>query len=137
MSKMEPVIQKFMSYLPQSIDSEKTLAEAQRLMSDHKIRHLPVMKNGKVFGILSERDIKTAVGLVGADPLKLKAGDVCHGDPYRVEPMTPLHEVTDTMAEHHYGCALIVQNEKLVGIFTTVDACKAISEILQQRFHSQ
>jgi acetoin utilization protein AcuB len=37
------------------------------------------------------------------------------------------------MAEHKYGCAVVMQNDKLVGIFTTVDACRAFAEMLNGR----
>ena len=53
--------------------------------------------------------------------------------PYTVAPETPLDEVVLKMAEHKYGCAVIAQNEKVVGIFTTVDACRAFAEMLHGR----
>ena len=136
MSKAEPKIQKFMTYQPQSIDADESISKARKTMQELKIRHLPVLKQGEIFGIISDRDIRTALAFVGANPDQMKVSEICHEHPYQVEPETPLHEVADTMAEHHYGAAIVVQNKKLVGIFTTVDACKAISEILQQRYHS-
>ena len=40
-----------------------------------------------------------------------------------------LDEVVATMAEHKYGSAIVVQNQHVVGVFTTVDACRALSEL--------
>jgi acetoin utilization protein AcuB len=37
------------------------------------------------------------------------------------------------MAEHKYGCVVVMQNEKVVGIFTTVDVCRAFAEMLHGR----
>jgi acetoin utilization protein AcuB len=54
-------------------------------------------------------------------------------EPYSVTPETPLDEVVATMAEHKYGSAVIVQNAHVVGVFTTVDACRALSELLNTR----
>jgi len=48
-------------------------------------------------------------------------------------PETGLDEVVSTMAEHKYGAAVILQNGKVVGMFTTVDACRALSELLHSR----
>jgi acetoin utilization protein AcuB len=135
MSKAEPKIQKFMTYQPHSIEAAESVSEARKIMSELKIRHLPVLKNGEIFGMVSERDIRAALSLMGANPEAMKVSDICHEHPYQVEPETTLREVAETMAENHYGSAIIAQNKKLVGIFTTVDACKAISEILQQRYH--
>ena len=135
MSKAEPTIQKYMTCDPQSIDAGKTLEDADKTMKNLKVRHLPVMKEGKLFGIISDRDLKMASGIVGSNPTLVRVADICHEEPYQVSPDHKLHEVLDEMASHHYGSALVVQNEKLVGIFTTIDACRAFSTILQQRFH--
>lgn len=135
MSKQEPTIQKFMSCQPVVIDSKATAAEALRLMKEHKIRHLPVMEGSEVKGVLSERDLRTALGLQGADTERLKVADICTEHPYVTVPDRPLGEVALEMASHHYGCAIVMQNHKVVGIFTTVDACRAVHEVLQQRYH--
>jgi acetoin utilization protein AcuB len=52
--------------------------------------------------------------------------------PYTVGPGTPLDEVVSTMAEKKFGSAVVVQNNKIVGIFTTVDACQALSDLSEQ-----
>lgn len=136
MSKTEPKVQKYMTCQPNAIEASETLSEAQRMMGELNIRHLPVMNEGKIYGVISDRDVKMAAGIVGASAESLIIADVCHVDPYCVHPDTDLHEVVDEMAVHHYGCAIVVQNDKLVGIFTTVDVCRALSDILGQRFHT-
>lgn len=135
MSKNEPIIQKYMACDPKSIDADKTIKEAIEFMKELKIRHLPVMQSGKPYGIVTERDINAAMGIVSMDPGAATVGDICHKNPYCVEPDAKLHVVLDEMAAHHYGSVLITQNSRLVGIFTTTDVCHAFSEVLQQRFH--
>lgn len=135
MSKAEPLIQKYMTPAPHSVDAGKTVKEAEEMMSQLKIRHLPVMKDGQLFGILSERDIRLAMAFFEADSALVKVIDICKEKPYVVSPEAKMHEVLDEMASKHYGSALVVQNHKLVGIFTTVDACSGFSKVLQQRFH--
>jgi len=137
MSKAEPIIQKYMTYQPNAIESSESLEEASKMMSELQIRHLPVMEQNKVVGVISDRDIKSVLSIAGVFSEKTLIKDICHENPYQVSPDTPLHEVVDEMAEKHYGCALVIQNENLVGVFTTVDVCKTLSELLQQRFHSQ
>ena len=134
MSKEIPTVQKYMSYDPFFITAEKTVIEAQDLMKKHNIRHLPVLHDGEVIGILSDRDIKLAMSLIQADAM-IKAGYICHDHVYHVEPETHIDQVAQVMAEKHYGCAVVLQNGKLVGIFTTVDACRALAEISRQRSH--
>ncbi len=137
MPKSEPMIQKFMTTVPQWIHAGETLQKAEDMMKKLGIRHLPVMDKDKVVGILSDRDIKLAQGIAGVDPTVVPVIDVCPENPYTVDPETPLHEVARVMASKHYGSAIVVQNGKLVGIFTTVDACRAIVEIIETRFHAR
>jgi acetoin utilization protein AcuB len=67
------------------------------------------------------------------DITKLVVGDAMTEHPYTVSPDAPLDEVVDTMAANKYGSAVIMQNEKVVGIFTTVDACMALGQLLRTR----
>lgn len=135
MSKAIPTVQRFMTCDPHSVDEETLLSEAQNIMKDQDVRHLPVMKGKDVCGILSDRDIKYALGLLNADPKNIHVKDICHRNLYMTTPHTPIDQVTTEMAEHHYGCTVVVDNNNLVGIFTTVDACSALSEIVRERFH--
>lgn len=120
-----------------TIDGKKNLKEAVSCMEIEGVRHLPVTLDGEVIGILSERDIKSALGLIGIDPVKTLIVDICKDAVYSVDPDTHLDIVADTMAQKHYGSAVVMQNNKLVGIITMVDICKALSFIINERFHSQ
>ena len=50
-----------------------------------------------------------------------------------MRPEAPLDEVVREMAEHRYGSAVVLANGKVVGMFTTVDACRAFAELLHGR----
>ena len=125
-----------MTYLPHSIESKETVRAATQKLGELNIRHLPVTENGKLIGIVSDRDIRMATSFVDSNPELLKVKDICHDDPYQVEPTALLHDVVLEMAEKRYGSALVVQNGHLVGIFTTMDVCKALAHVLDQRFHT-
>lgn len=135
MTKSEPTVREYMSFEPYTIDAGQSLDSAEDLMRQKGIRHLPVTAKGELIGVISDRDVKMALGIVGSDPQLVKVIDICRDKPFKVSPDAKLHGVLDEMASKLYGSALVVQNEKLVGIFTTVDVCRAFSEILQQRFH--
>jgi acetoin utilization protein AcuB len=133
MTKPIPTIQKYMTKVPHSVGDEQTLAHASSLMKEHGIRHLPVLRGGKLLGILTDRDVHLIEALVGEEGADLAVAEAMTEEPYAVDPGTPLDEVASEMAEKKYGSAVVVQNRKVVGIFTTVDACRALSELLRTR----
>lgn len=133
--KSIPKLIKYMTTTPVAINSESTLEEAMDMMKDKHIRHLPVMKNGKIFGLLSDRDLKSIFAFAGANPKLLKVGDICTDEPYLTNPDAPINEVALEMVSRKVGSAVVVDNGKLVGIFTATDACQALSDICEARFH--
>jgi acetoin utilization protein AcuB len=133
MTKSIPTIQKYMTTLPHSIGSDQTIATASLMMNDHRIRHLPVLRGGRLLGILTDRDIKLIETFRDVDPTKITVEEAMTEQPYSVSPEAPLDEVVETMAANKYGSAVIMQNQKVVGIFTTVDACEALAQLLRTR----
>ena len=133
MSKPIPTIAKFMTTLPHTIRPDLSLAAADRLMREHGIRHLPVLEGGRLVGMLSQRDIRLVESFQDIDPEAVKAEEAMSQDIYEVEPTAALDAVASTMAEHKYGSAIVTQNSKVVGIFTTVDALRALAELLHTR----
>ena len=131
--KAIPVVQKYMTFVPKSIGYDQTIAQANDFMKKLKLRHLPVLKGGKLVGLLSDRDINLVLQFKDVDPETLKVEEAYTPDPYFTSPTTPLNEVVAHMAEKKYGCAIVVDNDKVVGIFTEIDAYKALSELLETR----
>ncbi len=86
-----------------------------------------------MLGVVTERDIRLVESFDNIDAAKTTVGEAMTEAPYAVAPETPLDEVVSTMAEHKYGSAVVVQNGKVVGVFTTVDACRALSDLLSTR----
>lgn len=133
MSKSIPPVQKYMSVAPHTIGVEQTLFQASELMREHGIRHLPVLKGGQLTGMLSERDVAVIGGLKGVDPKKVRVEQAMSAVPYTVSPDSPVSEVAGEMAAKRYGSAIVVQNRKVVGVFTAVDACRVLAEVFDER----
>jgi acetoin utilization protein AcuB len=132
-SKPIPSIQKYMTTTPHTIGNDQSIAKAAAIMREHHIRHLPVLRGGQLLGVLSDRDVKLIESFRDVDATKTIVDEAMTDQPYTVGPDTPLDEVVSTMAEKKFGSAVVVQNNKVVGIFTTVDACQALSDLLQTR----
>ena len=133
MTKPIPTIQKYMTAAPHSIGSEQTIATASLMMNDYRVRHLPVLHGGRLLGILTDRDIKLIETFRDVDPAKITVEEAMTEQPFSVGPDAPLDEVVETMAANKYGSAVVIQNHKVVGIFTTVDACRAFADLLHTR----
>lgn len=131
--KSIPQIQKYMTFLPKTIAHDQTIAQAKDLMKKIHIRHLPVTKKGTLIGILTDRDINLVLQFVDSNSEKIRAEDACSPEPYSTTPDALLSDVVRYMADHQLGSALIMDNGKLVGIFTQVDACRAIADLLETR----
>jgi acetoin utilization protein AcuB len=133
MAKAIPTIQKYMTTAPHSIGVEQTLAHAHEVLRQHHIRHLPVLEGGKLVGMLTQRDLALVETLKDVDPRNVKVEDAMSTEVYTVSPDAALDEVVGEMAEKKYGSAVVVSNQKVVGIFTTVDVCAALADLLHSR----
>lgn len=133
MSKPIPSVQKYMTTNPHTIGADQTLTHAHDVLREHKIRHLPVLRGGRLAGIITQRDIALVEGLRDVDPNLILVEDAMNQDIYTVTPDAPLDEVVSEMAAHKYGSAVVLQNSKVVGIFTAVDVCTTLAELLHGR----
>ena len=122
-----------MTTTPHTIGADQSLAKAQHMMAEYRIRHLPVLDGGRLVGILSDRDVKMVESFKDVNPEKVSVSEACTEQPYMVSPKAPLTEVCNEMASHKYGSVLVVDNHKLVGIFTWVDALGAFSQLMDSR----
>jgi acetoin utilization protein AcuB len=133
MTKAIPLIQKFMTTTPHTIGVDQNLAHAKKVMQDLSIRHLPVLDGGTMVGIISQHDINFMLSFKGVDLMRERVGEAMTADPIIVQINAPLDEVCREMAEKKIGSVLVQDNRKLVGIFTWVDALKAMDELLKTR----
>jgi acetoin utilization protein AcuB len=115
---------------PCTIARNQPLSVAQRLMRDKGIRHLPVLDGDQVIGILSERDILLVESFPGVNPTDLRVEEAMAPGPYQVTPDAPLAEVVATLLERRIGSAIIVDNTQAIGVFTTIDALRALADLL-------
>lgn len=124
-------IRQFMTPSPHSVTRDQTLAYAQERMRALGARHLPVLEKGKLVGILEQRAASFVESLRDVDAATVLVEVAMSADVYVVHPDTPLTGVAHSMAEHKYDCAVIVDETHVVGIFTTVDALRALIAVLE------
>lgn len=133
MSKAIPKVEKYMSFGPHSVGTDQTLRAASDLMRENRIRHLPVLNGGKLVGMISDRDLKFALSIEGVDVDGTLVGDIAQEEVYMTSPGSGLDEVVRNMAERRVGSAVVMDHNKVVGIFTATDALRALDHLLSTR----
>ncbi len=122
-----------MTVSPQTVEADATVESAQQLMTEKRFRHLPVVQNGRVIGVLSDRDITLALvahhGMLKGDEIHVE--DVCTLDAFTVAPDARLEAVVTTMGQKQIGSVLVMEGDELAGIFTATDACLWLGKALR------
>ena len=125
-----PRIDTFMTRSPIVVAPATTMARALRIMEEQGIRHLPIVEGERLVGCVSERELKVVENMRAVDSALCIVGDFILGPPYSVPPEAPLRDVCGAMAEKKYGSAIVVDGERIVGMFTTTDALRAVASLL-------
>jgi acetoin utilization protein AcuB len=122
----------YMTAAPHTIGVDQSLAAASQMMSEHRIRHLPVLAAGQLVGLVSQRDLRLIESLRDVDPAEVTVEEAMTPDPFAITPDTELEGVVKEMAQHKYGSAIVVERGEVVGLFTTVDALRALQDLLHR-----
>ncbi len=133
MQAKKPTVADYMTRSPLSISFDQTLAQAHALMRDERIRHLPVLSGGRLVGLVSERDVAFIEKVPETDPQQLRVEEAMTPMPYAVESTTPLAKVAREMFEQRHGSAVVMDEGKVIGVFTTTDALRALSDALESK----
>jgi acetoin utilization protein AcuB len=114
---------------PMRITPETTVGEALTLIALATVRHLPVVADRKVVGVVSERDV---LGLLSdhkpEDPVfqERKVSELMSTDLIKVAPDAGLDEVIDQLVDTGVGAILVIDGEQLRGIVSYVDVLMAL-----------
>jgi acetoin utilization protein AcuB len=113
-------VRALMTPAPHTIGSQQTIGEAARRMRDAHVRHLPVLTGGHLVGLVSERDARLVETLSKTETVLV--GEVMSPEPYAVAPDDDLARVVEVMATRKLGSAVVLEDDRVIGIFTTTDA---------------
>jgi len=128
--KRIPTIKAVMTPFPYSIQIDAPISEAQSMMEQHNIHHLPVVDRDKLVSVVSDRAVRLAATSDSKRPLR----SICVTEAYIVGLDAPLDRVLLHLANRHIDSALVVKDDRLAGIFTLTDACRTFGELLQAMF---
>lgn len=128
-------IRDVMSHPVATVGRNDTLYMADDRMAARGIRHLPVVDNGRVIGVLSQRDLielgtSSALGYATIGQKKvlraIHAGDAMSEPAVTASPETTVRDAALTMIRRRLGCLPVVEGETLVGIVTARDLLRGL-----------
>lgn len=104
-----------------SIEASRTVLEAARYMMEHNVGALPVLRDGSLTGILSERDIMNRVVAVGRTPGTTAVSEVMTANPRAVAADESIEECLFIMREFGFRHLPIVEGKDLKGLVSLRD----------------
>lgn len=119
-----------MTALPNGIGVDQSIASAEARMRRLGLRHLPVFDEGKLAGVVSDRDIAMIAGVTQLDLQRTSVAEIMQTELFTVPLSAPLHEVSRELSTRKIGSAIVVDDGKVVGIVTTTDLLSALSDLL-------
>jgi CBS domain-containing protein len=134
----EGIVREIMMGAPVTLKPDDTLDLANDVISLGRIRHIPVVANGALVGLLSERDLMGAAanqifGLKQKSKSALLKSvlikDVMKKRVATVDPDTPIKDAAHLMAEKKIGCVPVVSDGSLIGLVTTTDILRYIENL--------
>lgn len=123
-----------MTPFPFSIEAAELLADARSMMEKHDFRHLPVMRQGELVGVVSDRAAREALERSGPEAERLTVETATELEALVVDLGARLDTVALEMAKRHVSAALVVKEGRLAGIFTATDACRCLGRYLRSEF---
>ena len=131
-------IAKWMKHPVQTIKPLDTIQHAREVMEEHRINQLPVVANGRLLGIVSDRDLRDAFpsvfdspGFGGhkykhvVDPAKIQVESVMSARLLTLSPKDSVVAAAQLMRRERIGAVPIVDTGRLVGILTRSDVLEA------------
>jgi acetoin utilization protein AcuB len=123
-------IQKYMTEAKFFASPEESVLLAYQRMLEHDVRHLPVLRSGKLVGVLFKSDLKLAQALPPEVVRPISVESVMVTEYYTVAPDEALDVAAREMSKRKWGSALVLDQGKVTGVFTTTDALRALSDSL-------
>jgi acetoin utilization protein AcuB len=117
----------------------ETIGQADELMTENRIRQLPVVDEGALLGIITDRDIRSFLAQSAlvepeerAKVLRTNVREIMTAEPLTLAPDDDLREAIELLIEEKIGGIPVVDAEGLVGIVTYVDVLRCFLNRLEE-----
>ena len=136
-SKEVVTVRQFVAQNPATLGRNETLDLAESIMNLGRIRHMPVVDDGEIVGIISQRDLfrsalitalgfgrKTTSALIKTITIK----EVMTEHVITISPEATVKDAARVMMDKKIGCLPVVENKKLIGMITETDILRYVVE---------
>lgn len=109
-------------------DQAESLARAYEVMQKNGIRHLPIMAEGRLTGVVTDRDLRLATSALHPHPFPsdTPVAEVMSREVVTTTPLEPVEEAARLMRDRKIGCLPVLEGDTLTGIITGPDLLDAI-----------
>lgn len=122
---MSQSIREIMTANPSTIEPNNSIVEAARIMKQENAGVVPVTENGRLTGMVTDRDIAVRVVAEGKDPQSTTVREVASTDLVTVDPQQDLDEALRLMAQHQVRRLPVVEEDgRLVGVVAQADVAR-------------
>jgi len=124
---------------PETLEATQSLLEAVLLLRRTGFRHIPILEQGRLAGVLTDRDISRfspsmLLPLSQQDYNRVfeetPIGKVMTRNPLSIAPDMPLTKAVHLLKENGLGCLLVVESDQLLGIITVRDMLRVLYDLL-------
>jgi acetoin utilization protein AcuB len=129
-----------MSTRPVTIPAGERLSTVEDIMTLGGVRHMPVVKRGRLVGVVSERDLLraslSAFSGIGTEERRaflcaVEISEVMSEPPITIGPEGTVEEAAHLMAEHKIGCLPVLEKDELVGMVTETDLLRYFAGLFE------
>jgi acetoin utilization protein AcuB len=122
------LVEDVMQHPVRTVTPDTSLLDVYRTMEEHAIRHLPILRDGRLIGVITDRDIRYATrpGQHDASHAQTAVEELMTEAPITAGPVDPVEEAARLMRTRKIGCLPVLDGDELVGIVTVTNLLDAV-----------
>ena len=115
-----------------TVDADDLVRTAIKKMADHLVGALPVLRSGRLVGIVSERDYARKILLMGRNSAETKVATIMSAPVIQVGPQNSVNDCMMLMTDKRIRHLPVVENDMLIGVISIGDCVKAVIDEQRQ-----
>lgn len=139
-------VRDYMTPNPNTLEVNCSLLDAFLLLRRGGLRHIPILEEGRLVGVLTDRDVArfAPTMLLPLPPQEYNrvfedtpVGKLMTRNPVSTAPDAPLAEAVELLYQNRLGCLPVLEGNQLVGIITRKDMLRALHDLITPSSESE